>query len=165
MKTLMLVRHAKSSWKDRGLPDRERPLNKRGRRDAPLMGERLARQDVRVDLIVSSSAVRALATAEAMAEPLEYAWDEIVVDGRLYEADVEEILEVIEEQDEWVDHLMVVGHNPALTALVNCLSSLDIDNLPTCGVVVLRYDIETWAEVEETEPVDVDFDYPKRMDR
>jgi phosphohistidine phosphatase len=164
MKTLMLVRHAKSSWKERGLPDHERPLNKRGRRDAPMMGERLAQRGVEVDLIVSSSATRAVATAEAMAEALDYAWDEIVVDERLYEAYAEETLEVIEEQDEWVDHLMLIGHNPGLTVLANYLSSHDLENVPTCGVVELRYDIERWAEVGDAEPVEVDFDYPKKRD-
>ncbi|MGD8968206.1 MAG: histidine phosphatase family protein [Anaerolineae bacterium] len=164
MKTLMLVRHAKSSWKERGLPDHERPLNKRGRRDAPMMGERLAQRGVEVDLIVSSSATRAVATAEAMAEALDYAWDEIVVDERLYEAYAEETLEVIEEQDEWVDHLMLIGHNPGLTVLVNYLSSHYLENVPTCGVVELRYDIERWAEVGDAEPVEVDFDYPKKRD-
>jgi phosphohistidine phosphatase len=164
MKTLMLVRHAKSSWKERGLPDHERPLNKRGRRDAPMMGERLAQRGVEVDLIVSSSATRAVATAEAMAEALDYAWDEIVVDERLYEAYAEETLEVIEEQDEWVDHLMLIGQNPGLTVLVNYLSSHYLENVPTCGVVELRYDIERWAEVGDAEPVEVDFDYPKKRD-
>jgi phosphohistidine phosphatase len=165
MKALMLVRHAKSSWKERGLPDHERPLNKRGRRDAPMMGERLAQRGVEVDLIISSSAARAVATAEAMAEAFEYAWDEIVFEERLYEAYAEEILEVIEEQDDWVDHLMLIGHNPGLTALANHLSSHDIENVPTCGVVELKYDIERWAEIADAEPAEVGFDYPKKKDR
>jgi phosphohistidine phosphatase len=165
MKTLMLVRHAKSSWKERGLPDHERPLNKRGRRDAPMMGERLARRGVEVDLIICSSATRAVATAEAMGEALEYAWDEIVVEERLYEAYAEEILEVIEGQDDWVDHLMLIGHNPGLTTLANRLSSHGIENVPTSAVVELRYDIEGWTEVGDVEPVEVGFDYPKKRHR
>ncbi|MGD8996918.1 MAG: histidine phosphatase family protein [Anaerolineae bacterium] len=164
MKTLTLVRHAKSSWKERGLPDHERPLNKRGRRDAPMMGERLAQRGVEVDLMISSSATRAVTTAEAIAEELGYAWDEIVIERRLYEAYAEEILEVIGEQDDWVDHLMLIGHNPGLTSLANFLSTHDIENVPTCGVVELRYHIERWAEVGETEPAEVDFDYPKKRE-
>lgn len=78
MKTLILVRHAKSSWKDHGLPDHQRPLNKRGRRDAPMMGRRLADQGAEVELLISSPATRAIRTAEAMAEELAYPWDEIV---------------------------------------------------------------------------------------
>jgi phosphohistidine phosphatase len=162
MKMLMLVRHAKSSWKEGGIPDHERPLNKRGRRDAPMMAERLARRGVEVDLIVSSSATRAVATARAMGEALEYAWDEIVVEERLYEAYAEEMLDVIAEQDDWVDNLMLIGHNPGLTALANYLSSHDIENVPTCGVVELKYDVERWAEVGDAEPFEADFDYPKK---
>lgn len=114
--------------------------------------------------MVSSSATRALRTAEVMAEALEYSWDEIVVDERLYEAYAGEILEVIEEQDDWVDHLMLIAHNPGLTTLANHLSSCDIENVPTCGVLALRYDIERWAEVGDTEPVAMYFDYPKKRD-
>jgi phosphohistidine phosphatase len=165
MKTLTLVRHAKSSWKDRGLPDHERPLNKRGRRDAPIMGERLAERAVEVDLLISSSATRALATAEALAAALDYGWDEIVVEERLYAADAEEVLEVIEEQEDWVDRLMVVGHNPELTVLANQLSALDIENVPTCGVLELEYDVERWGEIADREPVAALFDYPKKTPR
>mgnify|MGYP003930315221 FL=1 len=162
MKALILARHAKSSWKDRGLPDRLRPLNKRGRRDAPIMGRRLAEQGVEVECILSSPATRALATAEAMAEELGYSWDEIVADERLYHADSAGILAVIEEQDDWIDSLMLVGHNPGLTALAGYLSRLDFDNVPTAGVVDLRYNVTKWMGVAAVEPVQVTFDYPKK---
>jgi len=162
MKTLILVRHAKSSWKDRSLPDRLRPLNKRGRRDAPFMGTRLAERGVDVELMVSSPARRAIDTAEAMAEELEYPWDEIVTDERLYGADAEEILTVIEDQDDEIDALMLVGHNPGLHVLVNGLWGADLENLPTGGVVELVYDIARWEEVEPTKPRQVRYDYPKK---
>jgi len=165
VKTLTLVRHAKSSWKDRGLPDHERPLNKRGKRDAPMMGQRLADRGVEVDLLMSSSASRAVATAEALAAALDYDWDEIVVEDRLYAADAAEVLEVIEEQDDWVDRLMVVGHNPELTVLANQLSALDIENVPTCGVLELEYDVESWGEIADGGPVAARFDYPKKRPR
>jgi phosphohistidine phosphatase len=128
-----------------------------------MMGERLARRGVEIDLIISSSATRAVATAEAMGEAFEYPWDEIVIEERLYHAYAEEVLEVIGEQDDWVDNLMVIGHNPGLTALANHLSAHDIENVPTCGVVELRYEIETWEEVQDVEPADVYFDYPKKI--
>lgn len=162
MKTLTIVRHAKSSWKDPGLPDHVRPLNKRGRRDAPMMGRRLAEQGPPVELIVSSPAVRAAETAEAMAAEMEYPWDEIVMDDELYEADCAEILMVIERQDDWFDHLMLIGHNPGLTELVNSLARLGIDNLPTCGVVRLEYDVWRWGQISQVEPRQVTFDYPRR---
>lgn len=164
MKTLILFRHAKSSWKDRSLPDPMRPLNKRGRRDAPVMGRRLADRGTDVELMISSPAVRALATAEALAEELGYPWDEIVTDERLYHADAGELLEVIEEQDPWVDHLMLVGHNPGLTALANYLSRADLENVPTSGVVKLTYDVQTWSDVAAVEPQAVLFDYPKKRE-
>lgn len=162
MKRVMLVRHAKSSWKNRGLPDHERPLSKRGRRDAPVIGRRLAERGVEVELILSSPAARAMATAEAVAQELEYPWDEIVEDERLYEAEAEEILAVIEEQDDWIDCLMLIGHNPGLTALADYLSQANIDNIPTAGVVDLRYDVKTWDMVGGLKPLQVTFDYPKK---
>jgi phosphohistidine phosphatase len=139
-----------------------RPLNKRGRRDAPMMGRRLAEEGAEVELMISSPAARAMATAEAVAEELEYLWDEIVAEERLYEADAEEILTVIEEQDDWIDHLMLIGHNPGLTNLADYLSRSGLENVPTCGVVNLTYDVERWAEIAEANPVQVAFDYPKK---
>ena len=162
MKTLFLVRHAKSSWKDASLPDLLRPLNKRGRRDAPMMGRRMAKRGVEVELLLSSRATRAQQTAEALAEELSYPWDEIVTEEGLYEADSDEILTVIEEQDDWIDRLMVVGHNPGLTSLANYLARADIENVPTTGVVELRYDVSDWSAVASTKPIKVRFDYPKK---
>lgn len=165
MKTLILIRHAKSSWKDHSLPDHERPLSKRGKRDAPTMGRRLAERGIEVELMLSSPATRAMATAEAVAEEIGCPWDEIVADERLYEADTEELLTVVEDQDDWVDCLLLVGHNPGLTALVNYLSRVDIDNLPTCGVVDLRYDVTRWAEIAAAEPLQCVLDYPRKKRR
>jgi phosphohistidine phosphatase len=127
-----------------------------------MMGRRLAEQGVEVELMISSPAVRAMATAEAMAEELDYPWDGIVAEEGLYEVDAEGILTVIEEQDDWIDRLMVVGHNPDLTALANILSRSDLDNVPTCGVVQLAYDVERWMEIAEARPVRFAFDYPKK---
>ena len=131
MKILTLIRHAKSSWKDSTLPDWDRPLNKRGRRDAPMMGERLAGREAYADLLVTSSAVRAVATAEAIAAAIEYPADDIVLDERLYGADEFEILEIIQGLDDAWERVMLLGHNPGLTDLVNALSPTGIDNLPT----------------------------------
>jgi phosphohistidine phosphatase len=162
MKILTLIRHAKSSWKDPTLPDWDRPLNKRGRRDAPMMGERLAGREAYADLLITSSAVRAVATAEAIATAIEYPADEILVDERLYGADEFEILEVIQNLDDAWERVMLIGHNPGLTDLVNALSPTGIDNVPTCGIVELAYDAESWALVGCIDPLAVDFDYPKK---
>lgn len=164
MKVVTLVRHAKSSWKDRTLPDHLRPLNKRGKRDAPMMGERLAERGVEVDQMISSPATRAKTTAEAVAEEIGYPWEEIVVDERLYHGEVFELLQVIQGLEDYVHHVMLFGHNPGLTELTNYLSPYYIDNVPTCGVVELRYDTDTWACPGEVEPTEVHFDYPKKRD-
>jgi phosphohistidine phosphatase len=162
MKTLILVRHAKSSWKQRGLPDRLRPLNKRGKRDAPMMGERLAKRRVEVDRVISSPATRALTTAEVIAEEIGHPWDEIVIDERLYHADADEILEVIQELPSHLDEVMLFGHNPGFTDLANTLVPHYIEMMPTCGVLQVKYDIDEWMELGEDEPAEVYFDYPKK---
>ncbi len=130
-----------------------------------MMGRRLAEQDVQVELIVSSPAARAVETAEAMAEELGYPWDGIVTEDDLYHADAAEMITVVERQDDWIDHLMLIGHNPGLTELTNTLSRFGIDNVPTCGVVMLTYDVGRWGEISDTEPVRVAFDYPKKRKR
>jgi phosphohistidine phosphatase len=161
MKTLVIVRHAKSSWSNPALSDHERPLNKRGERDAPLMGARLADWGPPVDRVISSSAVRALTTAEIITQEMGLPWDEIEIDEGLYHATEEEMLDIIQSQEDYIDGLMLFGHNPGMTYLVNDISDLDLDNLPTCGVVVLQFEVESWSEVGEVEPVTAEIDYPK----
>lgn len=161
MKELIIVRHAKSSWKESGLDDRERPLNKRGERDAPEIGARLARRKDRPDLIVSSPAVRALTTARIIARKLGYERKDIVVKERLYGAGVVELLDVIRNADESVGTLMLFGHNPGLTELANRLGPREIPNLPTCGVLHLRFDADIWAVVGYARGDEVLFDFPK----
>jgi phosphohistidine phosphatase len=161
MKTLFLVRHAKSSRDDPTLPDKERPLNDRGLRDAPRMGERLARQDVKPDLIMSSPAVRALATAEIIAKKLNYKRKNIVVDERLYAAHPNELLKVIQELGDRPKHVMLFGHNPELTELANRLSS-KITDMPTCAVAEFSFDIKSWSNVGKQEPAKVTLHRPKQ---
>ena len=157
----MIVRHAKSSWKDSGLDDRERPLNKRGERDAPEMGARLARRKDRPDLIVSSPAVRALTTARIIAKTLGYARNEIVVEERLYGASAADLLDVIRNTDDSVAMLVLFGHNPGLTELANHLGPRLIPNLPTCGVLYIEFEADTWSVVGYARGNEVLFDYPK----
>lgn len=161
MKTLVIVRHAKSSWDDPGLSDHERPLNKRGLRDAPVMGARLAEWGPPVDRVISSSAARALATAELITQEMGLPWDEILISDDLYHAGEEEMLELIQEQEDAIDGLMLFGHNPGMTALVNDLSDLNLTNLPTCGVVILQFDVTSWEEVGEAEAVTAEVDFPR----
>jgi phosphohistidine phosphatase len=164
VKTLILVRHAKSSWKHPDLPDRLRPLNKRGQRDAPMMGERLAKREIEPDLIVSSPATRAILTAETIAREIDYPEEDIRADERLYGASSFELIKIIQELGDHLDHVMLLGHNPGLTDLANDLGC-DIDNIPTCGVVELEFDIDSWATVGDVDPTHIDFDYPKNPSR
>lgn len=162
MKTLVIVRHAKSSWDDRGLSDHDRPLNRRGLRDAPVMGARLAEWGPPVDRVISSSAVRALTTAELITQEMGLPWDEIVIDEALYHASEDDMLEIIQEQEDYLDGLMMFGHNPGMTYLVNNLSDLDLENLPTCGVVILQFNIEHWTEVGEELAAIAEINTPKK---
>jgi len=161
MKTLFLVRHAKSSRDDPALPDKERPLNDRGMRDAPRMGERLAKQDAKPDLILSSPALRALATAEIIARKLGYEVKDIVVDERLYAAALDDLLEVIHEVGDEPKRVMLFGHNPELTDLAHRLSS-KITDMPTCAVAEFSFDTKSWSNVGKQGPAKVTLQHPKQ---
>lgn len=162
MKTLVIVRHAKSAWDDPSLSDHQRPLAKRGLRDAPSMGVRLAEWGPPVDRVISSSAVRALMTAEMVTREMGLPWDEIQIEDGLYHATETEMLELIQEQEDYLDGVMLFGHNPGMTYLVNGLSDLDLDNLVTCGVAVLQFDVESWSEIGAVLASSAMYDYPKR---
>ena len=160
MKTLYLVRHAKSSKDDPSLADRDRPLADRGRKDAPMMGKRLAKRDVKPDLLVSSPALRALTTAQLMADEIGYARKKIVVDDRLYGSSADGLLAVVRALDKRVDRVMLVGHNPEFTELAHRLSS-DIADMPTCAIAEFRFDTKTWSDVGALDPAQATLDQPQ----
>ena len=160
MKTLFLVRHAKSSRDDPKLPDRDRPLKDRGLRDAQRVGERLAKRDARPDLILSSPARRALTTAEIIARKVGYKTQDIVVDERLYAANPDDLLEVIRTLGNKWHRVMLFGHNPELTELAHDLSA-KITDMPTCAVAVFTYDVKSWSNLGEQEPATVRLHRPK----
>ena len=162
MKQLTVIRHAKSSWKHPELVDHDRPLNARGERDAPEMGHRLAARGVCPDLVLSSPALRALTTAQVITGVVGYPAEKIALDVRIYEAGVSDLLDLIRETDDKIESVMVFGHNPAVTAIVNRLSETPLDNLPTCGVAEFRFDVKTWAKLGKTTASDVRIDYPKK---
>ena len=161
MKTLFLIRHAKSSWGDTALPDKDRPLNDRGRRDAPKIGERLAKRDVKPDLILSSPAMRALTTAEIIAKKLDYRRKDIVVDDRLYAVGADDLLDVIRKLGDKLERVMLFGHNPELTELAHRLSS-KIPHMPTCAVAEFTFDAKSWSKIGKVKPAKVTLDYPKK---
>lgn len=161
MKTLSLLRHAKSSWGDATLADQERPLNARGERDAPEMGRRLCTAGIRPSLILSSPAVRAWETAKIIAQALGYPREFLQREADIYMASVPALLELIIQQDDGFNHIMIVGHNPGLTDFANHLLPGLIDNLPTAGALTFEIESHTW-DLRENGPVRVvSFDYPK----
>jgi phosphohistidine phosphatase len=160
MKTLFLVRHAKSSRDEPVLPDKDRPLNERGKRDAPKMGERLAKRDVAPDLILSSPAKRALKTAQIIAKKLDYKLADIVVEERLYATSADHLLHIIRKLGAKPKSVMLFGHNPELTALAHRLSN-KITHLPTCAVAEFTFDAKSWSATGKDKPESVVLYTPK----
>ncbi len=143
------------------MPDKDRPLDDRGKRDAPKMGKRLAKRDVKPDLILSSPAIRALATAEIIAKKLDYKLKDIVVDDRLYASEADNVLNVIHKLGEKLERVMLFGHNPELTELAHRLSS-EITHMPTCAVVEFTFATKSWSNIGKAKLAKVALDYPKK---
>jgi phosphohistidine phosphatase len=146
MKTLLILRHAKSSWKDETLPDFDRPLNKRGQEDAPRMGKLLLDQDLVPDLIISSDARRASATAELVVEESHYA-GEIIFLNDLYAAEPEAYLDALARLGGEMACVMIIGHNPGLEELIQELSG-EYQPLPTAGLAQINLPIQHWSELD-----------------
>ncbi len=165
MKRLTLLRHAKSSWDDPGLTDFDRPLNRRGERDAPAMGRRLRESGARPSLILSSTAVRALATARQVADALGYPREFLQTDAGLYLASAERLREIASLQDDTFRDIMIVAHNPGLTDFANAISDHPVDNLATAAVMVVDLPISRWeALTDNPRGHCVLYDYPKNAE-
>lgn len=166
MKTLYLVRHAKSSWDNPEQSDFDRPLNERGKKNAPQMARRLKEKHVTPDVMLTSPAERALATCKEFALVLGFLENKIKTDKRLYHANEDQILKVIQElKDSPRDSEEVVilfGHNPGLTEFANSLLNEDLENIPTCGVVAATLNITDWKDARFGCGEMEFFDSPKR---
>lgn len=167
MKTLYLLRHAKSSWDDPDLKDFERPLAERGLRDIPLIAERFCAREGSTESITCSPAIRTKSTAKLLAELIDFPVDDISSNPELYFAGASMFLKAASLVDENCESAMLVGHNPAITDFVNAMTSSDsgngdIDNIPTCGLVELSLAIENWSDIQFGNATLVEFDYPKR---
>lgn len=162
MKTLFLVRHAKSCWSDPVLTDAERPLNKRGKHDAPLMANKVKKLFIKPDLLVSSPAKRALTTAHFFAEAFEIKKSNIAIVKEIYEALPDNLLNVIHGLPHEVNTAMLFGHNPSFTMITNRFTDTILDNLPTCGVVKIESTAASWAEFNDSNSKVTAILYPKK---
>jgi len=162
MKTLLIIRHAKSSWDNAHLNDIDRPLNDRGRHDAPVMAKRLIKANIKIDLFVASPARRAKNTAELMIREFGSKESEILIIPELYHASVQTFKEVVSGLDETYSSAALFSHNPGITAFVNTLTSVRLDNMPTCGIFAVTSLATTWSEFLTAGTTFWFFDYPKR---
>lgn len=147
MLRLTLVRHAKSSWSDPDLSDFERPLNERGRRDAPLMAARLTSLRRKPDQWVSSPALRAITTAHAFGAQLGVPLENIGINPRIYEASVETLMNLIRGFDPQARHVLMFGHNPGFSDLARALATCPFSEMPTCAIASIELQIGEWREL------------------
>lgn len=161
MKTLILVRHAKSDWGQTGLDDFERPLNERGKKDAPVMAKRLKNKSIVIDAIVASPAKRAAKTATVFAEELGIKKGNIFFKDELYLPSAELFFSVIENVDDSLNNIVIFSHNNGITDFANLLTDTRIDNIPTCGVFAVKIHCKSWKELRMAKKDFWFFDYPK----
>lgn len=163
MKSLLLIRHAKSDWGDPGLEDFDRPLNDRGKRDAPVMAHRLLDKRIRIDAFIASPAKRAAKTARIIAEEMKFKKDKIIYKPDLYLAGPEVFFTVIENTDKENECIAVFSHNEGITHFANMLTDAKVDNIPTCGVFAIKIKTGKWKDFRIAEKEFWFFDYPKNV--
>jgi len=163
MKTLIVVRHAKSSWNDPDMKDHDRPLNERGKKDAPAMAKRLQKSGILVDLFLSSTALRARSTAKHFANEFDAGKKQFVLEEKLYLATPEVMYKVISKLSDQYKAVAIFSHNPGITDFVNTLSPVRVDDMPTCAIYAITANTDTWAAFEKAEKHFLFFDYPKHL--
>ncbi len=161
LKTLILIRHAKSSWDNSDLSDFERPLNDRGKKDAPIMADRLHERGIKVDAFISSPAKRAKKTAEQFAKRYKKEGTDLMLKTELYMAGEETFLKLLEKLDDRLDCVAMFSHNPGITDFANSLADVSIDNIPTCGIFAVSIDANKWNKSRDAKKKFLFFDYPK----
>jgi phosphohistidine phosphatase len=163
MKTLFLIRHAKSSWKDCTIDDHERPLNQRGKDNTPIMANRLHQLGIKPDALFSSTAKRAVTTAQKFADQLDFPQPQIVYNPDLYLASAGMLQNFVGKIENSLNSVLIFGHNPGLTLLVAQVWGLPINHIPTCGIVSLSFKNATWEEASSQLPSGATFDFPKNI--
>lgn len=161
MKKLFIIRHAKSSWKDSALDDFDRPLSKRGKSDAPMIGSRLRERNIYPDIIISSPAKRAKTTAEIIAKELKYSKD-ILLEDEVYESTLNKLQKIVTKVDDNNSTLFLVGHNTSLNILAWHYVDFS-ENIVTCGVLEIEFDCDRWKDASDKNAKLISYDYPKKM--
>ena len=149
MKELTLIRHAKSDWGNEYLKDIDRHLNERGYSDAYLLSTWYCKNHKLPDIILTSTATRALNTALIFARALDFNMDHFVIEKNIYEATSDKLLSIIKKQADSKNSIMLFGHNPGITNVFNELSNDYIDNIPTCGIVNLHFKTNSWKTIDK----------------
>ena len=161
MKTLLIIRHAKSAWDDPFLSDFDRTLTERGKSDAAMMAKRIINNSIKIDCIVSSPAKRAKKTAKIFMKEFEKNKKDLLLIPSLYEASVKDFYDAVENLDDKNDTVALFSHNPGITEFVNSLECSPIYNMPTCAVFALKIETDYWKEFGHAEKEFLFFDYPK----
>ena len=156
---LLLVRHAKSSWSNSSLADFDRPLNKRGVSNAPLMGQRIREYGLHLDAIITSTAERAQETSKLIAKEMAYEIEDIDLESDLYHASREVFINILSKQQN--RNIAMVGHNPGIQDFSFWLSSEPTVNFPTCGVIHISFSFDKWTEISKNSGKAMRFEYPK----
>ncbi len=162
MKTLLLIRHAKSSWDNVGLSDFERPLNDRGKHDAPMMAKKVKERKLKIERFISSPAKRAKKTATIFMDEFGMKEKDLVLLPSLYEASVKNFYDAVENINDKEDVVALFSHNPGITDFANTLSDYTIDNMPTCSVFAISIKIKKWIDFKHTTKEMLFFDFPKK---
>ncbi len=162
MKTIYLVRHAKSDWGNASTGDFDRTLNERGMKNAPVMAARLKKKGILPELVISSPATRALTTAELFSETLGYPEEKIQKRMEIYRGGVLDLLKIVQQIPDLYDSAMLFGHNPTLTEFSNLLTGSYTENLVTCGVIKIELDIESWKSANPDSGKLSWYDFPKK---
>lgn len=163
MKTLIIIRHAKSSWADIGEKDFDRPLNERGKTDAPEMAEKLLASNIKIDAFVSSPAKRARKTCKAFMEVYSKDKKDMILVEDLYNATVATFYSVTANLKNDLTSVALFSHNPGISSFANSLcKNVDVDDMPTSAVFAVQTDINDWKDFENAEKMFLFFKYPKQ---
>lgn len=164
MRSVLFIRHAKSSWDNPSMNDFDRPLNERGKKDAPVMAEYLLAKKVTIDSFISSPAKRARKTAILIAKQLGVAEEAIQLRSELYLPDESAFLKVIEAVSDKLSHIAIFSHNPGITHFVNTLTTqIRVDDIPTCGIFAIKTNAKSWKDFKNSEKEFWFFEYPKNQ--